>query len=248
MHTGPAFVRELSVSNFRCFAAETIKLAVPDGSLGSGLTLFVGNNGTGKTSALEAFDYLFGGRYKAENKLSIKDFRDFDQPISIEGSTDRFSVKSELEYYKGKYFNCIGVSFVATPRDRKQAGKMLSSPISAKSQYSLDENAYYNESDGHPYVQSRTRDTKTVDPRELSMDTGKVGSNGLNVFYFDKNRARHLVSGTYRTTFDAICDDLNWKYQKKLREEGGYSDHAIRATRKCSVGRWIWRRRERALN
>lgn len=231
MYDGPAFVRELSIDNFRCFSAEMIKLAVPNGSLGSGLTLFVGNNGTGKTSVLEALDYLFSGRYKAENKLSVKDFNDFVKPISIAGITERFSVKSELEFYKGKYFNCTGLNFSAEPRDRKQAGKLLSSPISAKSHFALDENAYYNESDGQPYLQSKSRDTKTVDPRELTLDTGRIEPNGVNVFYFDKNRARHLASGTYRTTFDAICDDLNWRYQKKLREEGASRDYASKVTK-----------------
>ncbi|MEI4481844.1 MULTISPECIES: AAA family ATPase [unclassified Phyllobacterium] len=235
MYDSPAFVRELSIDNFRCFSAATIKLAVPNGNLGSGLTLFVGNNGTGKTSVLEALDYLFGGRYKAEAKLSIKDFNDFVKPISIAGTTDRFSVKSELEFYKGKYFNCTGLKFSAGPRDRKQAGKLLSSPISAKSQYSLDENAYYNESDGQPYFQSKSHDTKTVDPRELTLDTSRVGPNGINIFYFDKNRARHLVSGTYRTTFDAICDDLNWRYQKKLREEGATVNYASKVTKDVFV-------------
>jgi hypothetical protein len=207
-------------------------LAVPkDAKLGSGLTLFVGNNGTGKTSALEALDYLFGGRYKAESKLSIKDFHDFEKPIELRGKSARYSVKSELEFFKGKYFNCVGLEFSAAPRDRRQAGKLLSSPISARSKFSLDEDAYYNESDGQPYLQKRSRDTKSVDPRELTFDSGRIHPNGVNVFYFDKNRARHLVSGTYRTTFDAICDDLNWRYQKKLREEGGSSEHAIKATK-----------------
>jgi hypothetical protein len=95
----------------------------------------------------------------------------------------------------------------------------------------LDENAYYNESDGQPYLQSKSRDTKTVDPRELTLDTGRIGPNGVNAFYFDKNRARHLASGTYRTTFDAICDDLNWRYQKKLREEGARGDYASKVTK-----------------
>lgn len=235
MYDGPAFVRELSIENFRCFSADTIKLAVPDGSLGSGLSLLVGNNGTGKTSVLEALDFLFGGRYKVENKMSIKDFNDFVKPISITGLTDRFSVRSELEYYRGKYFNCTGLKLFSEPRDRKQAGKLLSSPISAKSHYLLDENAYYNESDGQPHVQSRSGDTKSVDPRELTLDTGKLGPNGINVFYFDKNRARHLVSGTYRTTFDAICDDLNWRYQKKLREDGTSAEYASKVTKELFV-------------
>lgn len=235
MYENPAFIREISIDNFRCFTSKNIRLAVPDGSLGSGLNLLVGNNGTGKTAVLEALDYLFGGRYKAESKLSIKDFNDFGKPISIVGETDRFSVKSELEFYKGKYFNCLGVNFQAGPRDRKQAGRLLSSPISARSQYSLDENAYYKESDGLPYVQAKSGDTKSVDPRELTLDTGKAGPNGINVFYFDKNRARHLASGTYRTTFDAICDDLNWRFQKKLRDDGANEEYASKVTNELFV-------------
>ncbi len=230
LYTGIPFVRELTIKNFRCFSSANVILTVPDGSPGSGLNLFVGNNGTGKTSVLEALDYLFGGRYKGENRLKIRDFHNFEEKISISGKTDRFSVKSGLEYYKGKYFNCTGVDFTAKPRDRKQPGKLLSAPISAKSVYSLDEDAYYNESNSEVYIQKNSRDSKSVDPRELILDCGKIGPAGVNVFYFDKNRARHLVSGTYRTTFDAICEDLNWKFQKKLRDEGSAPDYANKVT------------------
>src|SRR5690606_33184431 len=134
----------LTISNLRCFSSASVKFAVPDGSVGSGLTLLVGNNGTGKTTVLEAIDFLFGGRYRGESKLGIRDFTDFEKPIEIVGTTDWYSVKSDLEYYKGKYFNCIGLKFTAEPRDRKQPGKLLSAPISAKTTYVLDENAYYN--------------------------------------------------------------------------------------------------------
>jgi len=231
MYTGKPFVEELTIENFRCFPTpRTVTFAVPNGAIGSGLTLFVGNNGTGKTSVLEALDYLFGGRYKGESRLKIGDFSDFEKKISISGRTDRFSVGSSLEYYKGKYFNCIGVNFTAQPRDRKQPGKLLSAPISAKSMFSLDENAYYNVGDHEAYIQKKSGDSKPVDPRELTLDNGKAGPNGIDVFYFDKNRARHLASGTYRTTFDAICEDLNWKFQKKLRNEGNPSDYASKVS------------------
>ncbi len=223
-------MKEISITNFRCFPDDTVQLAVPDGSAGSGLNLFVGNNGTGKTTVLEAVDYLFGGRYKGENRLGIRDFRDFEKTIKITGISERYSVKSGLQSYRGKYFNCTGFEFTAKSRDRKQAGKLLSAPISAKSVYCLDEDAYYNENTDELYVQQRTQDTKAVDPRELTLDNGKIGENGVNVFYFDKNRARHLVSGTYRTTFDAICDDLNWKFQKKLSEEGAAKEYATKVS------------------
>ena len=219
MYFGKPFVREIIIKNFRCFEDSHVSLSIPDGSAGSGLNLFVGNNGTGKTSVLDAIDFLFGGRYKAESKLSIRDFRDFRSPISIHAKIDRFSVNSTLHNYKGKYFNCVGLDFSASPRDRKQPGKLLSSPISAKSKYKLDEDAYYDGKTHDRYVAKKTGDSRPIDPRELLLGNGSVGPNGVNVFYFDKNRARHLVSGTYRTSFDAICDDLNWRFQKRLREE-----------------------------
>lgn len=235
MYKGPGFVSELTITNFRCFSDQTVHLAVPDGNLGSGLTLFVGNNGTGKTSVLEAFDYLFGGKYKAENRLKIRDFNDFEQPIAVSGRTERFSVKSELEFHKTRYFNCIGLNFSAQPRHKKQAGKFLSTPISAKNQFTIDEDTYFNQKDDQPYIQKTTGDTKNVDSRELTLDTDRIGPDGINVFYFDKNRARHLVSGTYRTTFDAICDDLNWKFQKKLREENASATYTSKVTNELFV-------------
>lgn len=228
MASSRPFIKEISIKNFRCFEDSSIELAVPDGTPGSGLNLFVGNNGCGKTSVLDAIDYLFGGRYKAESKLNIRDFNDFEKPIVVFGKIDRFSVKSGLQAYKDKYFNCTGVEFTASPRDRKQPGKLLSAPINVKSIYSLDEGIYYNENTDQPYVRKGSGDTRSVDPREIMLETNAVGPNGINVFYFDKNRARHLVSGTYRTTFDAICDDLNWKFQKKLRDEGLATEYAAK--------------------
>lgn len=184
---------------------------------------------------MEAFDYLFGGRYKGESRLKIRDFQDHELPITISGRTDRFSVRSELQYYKGKHFNCMGAEFQAKPREAKQRGRLLSAPISAQSKFTLDENAYFNDADGQPFIQQKSQDTKAVDPRELTLDTGRFGSGGLDVFYFDKNRALHLASGTYRTTFDAICDDLNWRFQKKLRESGSTDEFASKVSNEFFV-------------
>jgi len=226
VYQGTPFIRELSIKNLRCFTDTDIRLSIPSGEAGSGLNLFVGNNGSGKTSVLDAYDYLFGGRFKGESRLSIRDLTDFEIPICISGVTERYSVLSDLQSYRNKYFNCVGLEFQAKARDRKQAGKLLSGPISAKSSFSLDENAYYNRDGDELYVKKSTGDARAVDPRELTLDTRRLGPNGLDVFYFDKNRARHLTSGTYRTTFDAICDDLNWKFQKKLREKGSAGEFA----------------------
>ena len=42
------------------------------------------------------------------------------------------------------------------------------------------------------------------------------GGEELNIFFFDKNRTRQISTGNYKTTFEKICDDLNWNFIKNL--------------------------------
>jgi len=68
------FIKKLIIQNYKCFENETISLSVPNGSLGSGLNILIGENGNGKTSVLESINYLTLNNFSAENKLNINDF------------------------------------------------------------------------------------------------------------------------------------------------------------------------------
>jgi len=46
-----------------------------------------------------------------------------------------------------------------------------------------------------------------------------IDGDELNVFYFDKNRTRQLTLGNYKTTFERICDDLNWRFLKTINSD-----------------------------
>ena len=52
------FIKKITIQNFRLFKNENVfeadNLNIPDNTEGSGLTLFVGENGCGKTSLLDA--------------------------------------------------------------------------------------------------------------------------------------------------------------------------------------------------
>lgn len=53
-------VKSLKIKGFRSFSEETVlKLAIPNGEEGSGLTVIVGPNNSGKSSIIEAFHTLF---------------------------------------------------------------------------------------------------------------------------------------------------------------------------------------------
>lgn len=78
------FIKKLQIKNYKCFKDKTFEnLAVPNGKKGSGLNILIGENGNGKTTFLEAINYLTLNSYSVENKLNISDFEDFQTPIEI---------------------------------------------------------------------------------------------------------------------------------------------------------------------
>ena len=71
------FIQKLTIKNLKCFAdeSEAMEFNVPDGKTeGSGLNIFVGENGTGKTATLEAINFLTESHFAIQNKLKIFDF------------------------------------------------------------------------------------------------------------------------------------------------------------------------------
>ena len=53
------FISQLNVTNFKIFKDKiSLKFNVPNGRVGSGLNIFVGENNTGKSTVFEAIDFL----------------------------------------------------------------------------------------------------------------------------------------------------------------------------------------------
>ena len=79
---GNIFIKKLSIQNYKCFQSDDIGFSIPDGVTdGSGLNIFIGENGTGKTSILEAINYLTQSSFSTENKLKINDFFNYEKEI-----------------------------------------------------------------------------------------------------------------------------------------------------------------------
>lgn len=72
------FIKELVITNFKSFngQVEPIYFKIPDGNLGSGLNVFVGENNTGKSTAFEAIDFVRNG-----TKKNIIDIKNKNNPI-----------------------------------------------------------------------------------------------------------------------------------------------------------------------
>jgi len=164
----------------------------------------VGEDGNGKTTILEAINYLTQNKYSSENKLAIGDFSDFNQEITITAKTPQFICKMP---YVGNYYESCGVEFIAKSRNQKSPGKLLSTPFQIRNCF-INVNKNYKNSKGED-------SGKVIDERFKVFSNSEIKDGEFNIFYFDKNRSRQIATGNYKTIFDKICDDLNWRFVKE---------------------------------
>ena len=206
------FIQKLQIKNFKCFKDKIFEnLAVPSGKKGSGLNILIGENGNGKTTFLESLNYLTLNSYSVENKLSINDFNDYKNPLEVIAEIDEFKCNSSIGIYNQNkwYFKSNGISFFAKSRERKEANKLLSSSFETHTWFNIT-SQYYDKND---------TPKKDVDSRDKTFNNSLIKDDSINIFYFDKNRNRQITTGNYKTTFEKILDDLNWRFRKKLTPE-----------------------------
>lgn len=207
------FIKDLTVKNLRCFGDETIRgFNVPDGTTpASGLNIFIGENGSGKTTMLEAINFLMQSSYSTGNTMDISDFKDMEQELSVSYTSNQDFKCKMPPTFRGCYFESNGIRFKASPRKTKSPGKLLSSPFTVSSSFNVI-TPNYKKANGDDSGNAVIEYYKTYAAENIDGDE-------LNVFYFDKNRTRQLTQGNYRTTFERICDDLNWRFIKTLNDD-----------------------------
>jgi len=174
------------------------------------LSLLVGENGTSKTSILEAINfclspYFISGRikhtdfYKGED-IEIKIILEFDENFKVflpDGYT-----KQEVE--------CNKVYLEIKKRDRA-APKKAFSDIVVVSHYVLPNREKDNESGWE--ITRGTGSKFKFDERQLSFP---LESEGLpKSFYFPKNREKQLQRG-FNSSISSVFDDFNWRFNKEV--------------------------------
>ncbi len=201
------FIQKITIKNLKCFQDKTFEnLAVPNGEKGSGLNILIGENGNGKTTLLEAINYLTLNSFSVQNKLNISDFQNFKQPIEVIADTDKYECASSVDYYSSWHFESSGIEFLAKSRESKERNKLLSSAFENHSWFRVSSQ----------YIGGTT--PKDVDSRDKPFSNSRIKDDGVNIFYFDKNRNRQITTGNYKTTFEKILDDLSWKFRRNLDE------------------------------
>lgn len=200
------FIKKITAQNFRLFRASeqfvVNEINVPDSTNeGSGLTVFVGENGCGKTALLDAMALPLLS-YKADN-FSLQDFEDPSKKVLIEIiSNTNFEVAGTMP--KGS-FKSKGFSFEAGVRSRENRAYLSSTVVSDQK---------YIRADGFDKPSDTSPDLR------VNVNNPFKGQrfNENDILFLDKNRTFQTRSGTYNPTrFDRLMEDFSYQYIKSKK-------------------------------
>ncbi|PWN06119.1 ATP-dependent nuclease [Rhodohalobacter mucosus] len=201
-------IEKFSISNFRGIGK------ISDLNVGD-YNILIGDNGTSKTSIIEALNHAFSPYFLA-NRIKHTDFKG--------GSVDSFSVfikfienlKVELpDGYTTQEIECDKLYLEVKKRDQKKAGKVLSDPYVVTH---LVGPAFEREENGKGWKIKR-KSGSDFKFSERSLTLSNISTEDLpRTFYFGKDRNRQLTKG-FNSSFSNVVEDLNWRYNRYVRKD-----------------------------
>ena len=201
------FIQKIKIRNFRLFPSEREfvidNINTPDGiNEGSGLNVFVGENGSGKTALLDAFALPIL-KYKTEN-FGIDNFNDISKDIEISiYSKEKFEVDGTMPRSS---FKAKGFLFDARVRSRERRS-YLSSIV-------VNDQKFIKADSSKPKDNSPDLRVNVNNPFK-----GKRFDEN-DVVFLDRNRLFQTRSGNFNTTrFDRLMEDFNYQYLKESGED-----------------------------
>ena len=224
----PMFIKEVQVNNFRLFPttcpAFSVSLKVPDAqNEGSGLTAFVGENGCGKTTLLDAIALPIVS-FKAEG-FGLEDFNDPAHDVNIKVlSNGNFTVHGTMPNIT---FQAQGFLFKANVRSRGNKAYLSSVVVSDQlfirvGDKPKDESPDLRVSVNNPFRGRRFDEN--------------------DILLLDKSRTYQTRLGTYNPTrFDRLMEDCDFQYIGKKRPEVPNIQQVLDETRDITSNEFLKR-------
>lgn len=200
-------IQSVSIRNFRGIGNSTPPFDCKN------LNLIIGDNGTSKTSVLEAINLCLSSSYAA-SKLSIKDFYlGNDQPIEIIVTFDEHLNVEIPDYFGNKQkIACDGILLTAKKRDRAAPKRAFNDLVVTEHYYVPVE----DRSDSGWTITRGSGNPFKITERQLALTY--ASAEYPRSFYFGKNRDRQLQKG-YNSSISNVVDDLNWRFEKNQRSK-----------------------------
>jgi len=199
-------IKNLTISNFRGIKNQTLN--------SKELSIFIGDNTTGKTSIIEAINYSLSPHFLA-GKIKYTDFyRGTNDPIVVKVEFDEIFTASLPDGYATQKVECNGVYLEIKKRDKATPGKAFSDTVV------LTHHVIPNRQKDSEQGWEITRKSGTkfqFDERLLSLPRVDLDEFPKS-FYFGKNRERQLRRG-FNSSISSVFDDFNWRFSKGVRNE-----------------------------
>ena len=199
-------IKSITIKNFR--GIEIIQdLAVEK------FNIFIGDNGTSKTSVLEALHFSFSPNFLS-GKIKHTDFPNGnDNPIKVLIEFDK-SIDVKLpDGYAEQNVTCNKLFLAIKKREKKTAGKLFSDPVT------LEHILLPDFAKGEKGWSMKRKGGSDFNFTERSLALSQVSTDDLpRSFFYGKERDRQLQKG-YNSSFSTIIDDLNWRFSRSVRKE-----------------------------
>ncbi|MEN6328472.1 MAG: AAA family ATPase [Syntrophomonas sp.] len=217
------FIAGISIENYRLFGADTPFVIngfnVPNGSTeGSGINVFVGENGCGKTTLLEALTLPIL-EYKSDS-FALEDMNDTQKGVNIFIFAERdFSVQGTMPKVN---FNAKGFQFKAGVRSRATRAYLSSIVVTDQLFIKSDPK---KPKDGSPDLRVSVNNPFS----------GKRYSEN-DVVFLDKNRYYQTKTGSFnQTRFDRLMEDFDYQYIKGCTNVADVNDVFSSEVKKVKV-------------
>jgi len=198
-------IDEITIRNFRGIESlENVKL--------KDLSIFIGENGTAKTSVLEAINFCLSPSFLSD-RLEHTDFHNGgDEPIEIYLKFDSDFSAFLPDGYQKQEVKCNAISLKAKKRDKAKAGKAFSALVVTT--HHVVPNRPMDNAGGW-VIKRKSGTIFKFDTRLLSFP---VETKGLcRSFYFNRSREKQIKKG-FRTSVTSVFEDFNWRFSKAIRK------------------------------
>ncbi len=199
-------IKKLSIKNFR--GIEEVNDLIVDR-----FNIFIGDNGTSKTSTLEAIHFCFSPNFLS-GRIKHTDFPNGnDNPIKVLIELENSINVNLPDGYTEQTVTCNKLFLGVKKRDKKTAGKVFSDLVT------LDHLVVPDIPRGEKGYAVKRKSGSDFTFTERSLSLSQISTNELpRSFFYGKERDRQLQKG-YNSSFSTIIDDLNWRFSRSVRKE-----------------------------
>jgi predicted ATP-dependent endonuclease of OLD family len=178
------------------------------------ISIFIGNNGTGKTSILEAIHFALSPYYLSGRVKYTDFFNGIDEPIIIEIEfTNVFNILIP-DGYTEQTVVCKKIRLEIKKRERATPNKSFSDGYTISHWY-VPVNPKSSDS-GWEQLRKSSSSKFQFTERSLALNYAKLDTE-VKSFYFNRNRTMQLKKG-YNSSITSLFDDFNWRFLNGLKK------------------------------